>query len=85
MVKYEAYVHHGSGTAGPFRTEKCPVRYRPTQSTRPSGPIASNYEVRVHSHWLRLFVSSGFPENFIRLGGNVTRVNLLEVKPNGNR
>lgn len=57
---FTAYVQHGTGTPGPYLTEKAPARYRPVSDphTRP-GPIRTHWELKTAGRWRRLQLTQG--------------------------
>lgn len=71
-----AYVQHGSGTAGPFRTEEVKQRYRPytTINAAKRGPIKSHWQVFTVGRWRNVWVSSGNPDVYVFIDGKKVRV-----------
>lgn len=77
---FTAYVQHGSGTQGPFRTERAPVRRKESKPGNPAkaGPIATHYELKTAGRWRRLFVSSGTPSHFVTIDRKRVPVTIVE-------
>lgn len=70
---FDAYLQHGAGTAGPFKTEKVEVRYNPRASKKSMNPpIASYWEAKVGDCWHRIWINNG--QTFIRLRGEEVKV-----------
>jgi hypothetical protein len=64
------YVQHGSGTAGPFRTESVEAREDWKPQARKGGVTACRFLVKYNGRWHRLYSQQGmaFP-HFIRSNG----------------
>ena len=65
------YVQHGSDN-GPFITERVDGRRAPNAVVPRSGPIPSNFQVKVAGRWRRVWTGSLGPH--VLVGGNPVRV-----------
>lgn len=65
------YVQHG-GDNGPFITERVEGRRQPNATVPRSGPIPSNFQVKVAGRWRRVWAGAIGP--YVLIGHNPVRV-----------
>lgn len=76
------YLQHGTGTAGPFRTEAVEVREDWRPQPRRGTVVACRFKVKVDGRWHRLYADSArgiTHPHFINLRGE--RVTVTGVCP----
>lgn len=62
---FTAYIQHGTGTPGPYLTEKAPARYRPVSDPDTKrGRIRTHWELKTAGRWRRLNLTQGEKGNY---------------------
>ena len=78
---FSAYVQHGTGSDGPFITERAPTRYRQRPLGKiKKGPIATHWQIKTAGRWRTLYASSGNPANFVIIDRKRTPVQIVTTK-----